>query len=158
MKAWSNALRSLLEMALRYVAVCLPLFVIWEVAQLPLYTLWTERDASEIAYSVLHCTFGDALIAFFTIDTALLAALWFSRWRTPGLIAFATVLLGLMTTAAIEWTSVAKGRWSYSELMPVDPWLGIGLSPILQWLLIPALALLLLRERLRQWIAGLGEA
>lgn len=37
--------------------------------------------------------------------------------------------------------TVFRRAWAYSELMPTLPWLGTGLAPLLQWLLIPPLAL-----------------
>jgi hypothetical protein len=37
--------------------------LVWEVAQLPLYTLWVEATPGEIAFAILHCTGGDAMIA-----------------------------------------------------------------------------------------------
>ena len=36
----------------------------WETGQLPLYTLWGEGSAGEIAFAVGHCTGGDVIIAF----------------------------------------------------------------------------------------------
>src|SRR5262245_16617478 len=44
--------------------------------------------------------------------------------------------------------STANGRarrsgpaWTYNALMPVLPWLGTGLAPLLQWVVVPSLAL-----------------
>src|SRR5438046_7946598 len=34
----------------------------WEIAQLPLYTLWNEAGPGYIAFAVAHCTIGDILI------------------------------------------------------------------------------------------------
>jgi hypothetical protein len=34
----------------------------WEIAQLPLYTIWTEAPPAGIAFAVAHCTAGDLLI------------------------------------------------------------------------------------------------
>lgn len=46
----------------RYLPVLAVLNLLWEIAQLPLYTLWTEAISIYIAYAVLHCTIGDVLI------------------------------------------------------------------------------------------------
>ena len=40
-----------------------PAMFAWEVLQLPLYTLGRDGTAWEIAFAILHCTAGDALIA-----------------------------------------------------------------------------------------------
>ena len=41
----------------------------WEIAQLPLYTLWNEAGPGYIAFAVAHCTIGDILIG--TVALAL---------------------------------------------------------------------------------------
>ena len=38
-----------------YAAVSLPLFAIWEVAQLPLYTVLEERGWRASVWAALHC-------------------------------------------------------------------------------------------------------
>jgi hypothetical protein len=40
------------------------------------------------------------------------------------------------------WNTAVHKTWVYSQLMPVLPWLRIGLTPFLQWLVVPPLALL----------------
>ncbi len=152
-----RSLRNMLALATRYVAICLPLFAVWEIAQLPLYTILAERGVRASVLSALHCTIGDAMIAFFAIGAALMAGLFLPCMRRFSRIALTTVLLGLVTTVAIEWLSVQSGRWGYSGLMPVDPWLSIGLSPLLQWLVIPVVGVRVLGVRLRQWFADLDR-
>ena len=46
----------------------------WEIAQLPLYTIWYEGTPREIAFAVVHCTGGDVLIAGASLLLALLIA------------------------------------------------------------------------------------
>jgi len=115
----------------------------WEVAQLPLYGLWATATNSELAFAILHCTAGDSLIA----ATVLLAALVLCRavqWpKADGLrVATVAVLLGVIYTAFSEWLNVyVRQSWSYSTSMPTVSVQGfdIGLSPLLQWLIVPAL-------------------
>ncbi len=48
-------------------------------------------------------------------------------------------MLGVVYTAFSEWLNlVVRQSWAYSPLMPVIG--GIGLTPLLQWLVIPPLA------------------
>ena len=55
--------------------------------------------------------------------------------------ALVAMAAGLVYTAFSERrNAVMLGTWSYSELMPVIPGLSIGPSPMLQWLIIPAVA------------------
>ena len=44
----------------------------WEIAQLPLYTIWYEGTPGELAFAVAHCTGGDILIASASLLLALL--------------------------------------------------------------------------------------
>jgi len=37
--------------------------LIWEISQLPFYSLWTNGSIGEIVFAVVHCTAGDVLIA-----------------------------------------------------------------------------------------------
>ena len=55
----------------RYLVAVALLHLAWEVAQLPLYTLWWDGAAHEIAFAVVHCTVGDVLIATTSLVTAL---------------------------------------------------------------------------------------
>ena len=53
----------------------------------------------------------------------------------------AAIMIGITYTVFSEWLNVEVRRsWSYSPAMPVLPWLGAGLSPILQWLVVPGVA------------------
>jgi hypothetical protein len=119
----------------------------WEIAQLPLYTLWREGSAGTIAFSVTHCTAGDiaigaaALIMVLILGRERAVSQW--RWRR---IAVWTALAGAAYTVFSEWNNTAiLGSWAYSGLMPVLKVAGIdiGLSPLLQWLVLPPLALYL---------------
>ena len=38
--------------------------------------------------------------------------------------------------------TVVRGAWAYTEWMPTVPWLGTGLSPLAQWLIIPTVTLI----------------
>jgi hypothetical protein len=48
--------------------------------------------------------------------------------------------LGVVYTGWSEHTNLNRGAWAYSEFMPLIPGTGIGLLPVVQWLLLPALA------------------
>ncbi len=117
----------------------------WEVAQLPLYTIWHSGTVGQNAFAIVHCTVGDVVLASGTFVVALLVA-GNRDWpvRNFWLVAVLTVLLGVGSTMLIEWLNVVIWKsWAYSNLMPVLPVLGfdVGLSPLLQWIVVPLLAL-----------------
>lgn len=137
-----------MALAGRYLGLLLGANLAWELAHVPLYTLWTEGSQGEIAFAVAHCTVGDGAIG----ATALAAAVVLTRsWRWP---AEKFWQVGLLATAAsigvtilLEWLHVEVWRsWAYAPAMPTLPPLGTGLSPILQWLVLPPLCLAAARQ------------
>ena len=46
----------------------------WEIAHLPLYTLWADSTIGYLAFVVFHCTAGDLMIAFVALGVAHFAA------------------------------------------------------------------------------------
>lgn len=126
-----------------YLIVTATLNLVWEAAQLPLYTIWKEGTSGDMVFAVLHCTAGDVVLALALLSCALLAV-GGPAWpgRRAGGIAALTMLTGFACTVLIEWLNVVVWRnWAYSDLMPILPPLGTGLSPVLQWLFIPSAAL-----------------
>lgn len=126
------------------------LHLIWEIAQLPLYTIYAEGDLATIAFAVGHCTAGDVVIATGTYLVAALVARN-GRWpiERPRLGLGASIVAGVAYTVFSEWLNVSvRSSWEYAPAMPEV--LGIGLSPLFQWLVVPGLALFLLRAARRR--------
>jgi hypothetical protein len=126
----------------RYFLLVTVLNLLWEVAHLPLYTIWIEGSANELLFAVVHCTAGDLAISVISLLLALILVGngWPVRppayWRVAGL----TLLFGVAYAIFSEWlNTVMRRSWTYSELMPVVPVLKVGLSPLAQWLVIPAI-------------------
>jgi len=130
--AWWAALSVVLELA-------------WESAHVRLYTLWSDPDRWYVARAVLHCTLGDVVIG----TTAYGLAAWLLRrvnwpihrpWLGTAIVIAATTLF----TVWSEWNNVFRLRsWAYTPQMPIV--FGIGLTPLLQWVLLPPLMVVLTR-------------
>jgi hypothetical protein len=132
---WPGALR-------RYILASAVLHLAWEIVQLPLYSIWSE-PISKRAFAVVHCTLGDLMIAGLTLLTAF-AMLGTSSWPRSGTRAvwLLLLILGVGYTVYSEWLNVSvRGSWSYADMMPVIPLLGTGLTPLLQWIVVPTAAL-----------------
>ena len=154
---WFHDSRAWLLIALRYVPWLAGLNLVWEAAHVRLYTLWYEATPAYIAFSVLHCTLGDALIGTAALFTTLIAAragpLAHWHWRRIGVL---TALIGLAYTIFSEWMNITWLRsWTYAESMPKLEVAGfdLGLTPVAQWLVVPPLALYLSRLRLSRNLA-----
>ena len=126
--------------------------LLWEAAQMPLYTLWRSGSGGEIAFAVLHCTVGDSMIAAASFGLAILLTRgWYWPVRGFRRVLIATTLLGLAYTIFSEWLNVEwRGAWAYADAMPLLPIIGTGLSPVLQWLLLPPLSLLAARNMVKR--------
>jgi hypothetical protein len=134
--------RHCLRVWMVYLAVSVGLHLVWEVVQLPLYTIWRTGTTREIGFALVHCTGGDLLIATLSLGGALL---FFGNNRWPierrKQVFLATLTFGLAYTVFSEWLNTAvRQSWAYSDLMPTLPMLGTGVSPLLQWLVVPAMA------------------
>ena len=133
--AWLGTLR-------RYMIFIAVANLAWEFAHMPLYTLWRTGTLSEIAFAALHCTGGDVLIALSAIMLALFLA-GDPAWPAArsGQVTSLTLVLGLAYTLFSEWLNIeVREAWAYSDLMPVIPIIDAGLSPVLQWVVIPLAA------------------
>jgi len=118
-------------------ALAFVLNLVWEISHVRLYTIWMEADGLRIAWAVIHCSLGDVVIALATFALAGIV-LWRADWPASrpwagGVIA---VIGAMVITAWSEWYNVYRtGAWSYTSDMPTI--YGVGLSPLLQWLIIP---------------------
>lgn len=149
-RRWFRDRATLKFIAFRYIPLLGALNLVWEIAHLPLYTLWNEGSPASIAFAVIHCTLGDVAIGALALLIALIAtrahAVETWRWRQVALL---LVIPAVGYTALSEWiNTIVRGSWAYSALMPVANLAGfeIGLSPLAEWLVIPPVAL---------WIAWL---
>lgn len=126
------------------------LHFVWEFVQVPTYTGMAELPHWEAIKLCMSATFGDvgfALTAFWLASLAARSRDWILRpTRFPTAI---FVVVGIFLTVGFEYyyTNISL-RWTYSDLMPLVPPFGTGLSPLLQWLIVPLLVVWLTRRHL----------
>ena len=109
----------------------------WEVLQAPLYS-----GMESWRFVMWHCfraAIGDGLLVLliFAAAAATQRSLgWFRTPRAPAIVA--VLVAGLALGVLVEWWGLNWARrWTYSDLMPLVPGLGIGAVPILQILVLP---------------------
>lgn len=117
----------------------------WEFLQSPLYADH-QRGFSYVLRTRLHCTVGDVLIMLAAFWIASLVAGSRGWWRGPIPWPFAIFMIaGLGYTAFSEWLNTQiRMTWTYAPAMPSI--FGLGLAPMLQWLLLPPLVISLIRS------------
>lgn len=124
------------------------LHFVWEFLQAPLYANMHDVGHIEGVAICLRATLGDVVIA--------LAAFWCTaalttgrHWGdTAGARSVAIFLaVGILATVVLEhlFTEITN-RWSYGEAMIRLPFIGTGLSPIAQWVVVPLIVLWLMRR------------
>jgi hypothetical protein len=131
--SWKNAPE------VQLLILALPLHLLWEIAQFPLYTIWHEADWGSILYALVHCTLGDLLImlgAFWGISILNKSRYWMFSPSYSNVVLFTVSGLAYTVYSEIVNTRI-KDTWAYTELMPIVPVFEVGGTPFLQWLLIP---------------------
>lgn len=131
--------------AFNWAGLALVLHLLWEIGQLPFYQI--PSDLGFRVYAVLHCTLGDVLISTITFSgTAALMRSWDWPIRAPWRGGIPMVTAGVVYTGFSEWHNVYHmAHWTYAPAMPLVA--GIGLTPLLQWLLVPSLMLAIVHRR-----------
>lgn len=121
----------------------------WEVVQTYFYTL-KDSPFRTMLYGWIHCTLGDVLLtllSFWFISMMSRNRRWFLSLNRLNFIGLMTI--GVVGTVISERVNVhILKSWAYNQSMPIIPWLNVGLTPILQWVIIPPVAILLVRHHL----------
>lgn len=125
---------------------------VWEVTQAPLYTatgLGTRNIAPFIAIR-WWVSFGDAftILAAYLITSVIFRN---KRWIAETILGpWVVFFSGLVAwQAGVEYFSVyVWHRWAYGAFMPTI--FGIGISPLLQMLILPWIAVILSRKYLTE--------
>jgi len=108
---------------------------IWEISQAFLYMPHFVGISGLITVH-LRASLGDILIIFIILmlDTLIFGPVY-GKISIQRLLAM--VFVGFVLATLVEKYALSSGRWVYNPLMPIIPWLNVGLTPILQMMLIP---------------------
>lgn len=125
----------------------------WEFIQAPLFEGMAERPHWEAVKACTQAAVGDAVImvvSYWGVAALGRDRAWISGPRSLDVMLFSSIGVGI--TVVIEllvlhgwWVS----GWRYSAAMPVIPGLGVGLVPVLQWVVLPLLVVVLVARQLR---------
>lgn len=111
--------------------------LIWEFAQMPFYV-----TPSIYPWCCVIATLWDVIIVG---GLYLLVSLVFRRSILDSNITdaqkFLLVTLGFILAVFIEQRAVSGGHWAYQSTMPLIPFTKIGITPVLQMMLLPVFAL-----------------
>jgi len=116
--------------------------LVWESAQLPFYTLWQDGTPRSRLFALVHCTVGDVMIGTAALLTSVML---FGRRDWPlsnhGRVLGPATFVGIAYTVFSEWVNTqVTMSWQYADSMFQVPPLGMGIAPLLQWIVVPPLA------------------
>ena len=131
----------------RLIIIAFFLNFIWEIFQAPLYA---PHFAGVSAFIFVHlkASAGDVLLVFLIVILNALVfqdRFWFQALSAKK--AASSVFLGFIIAVIVEKLALASGRWAYNSLMPVIPLFNVGLTPVLQMMILPILSLWIARKR-----------
>jgi len=126
--------------------------LVWEFLQAPLFVFSQQASVYSLSGCLLFCSGVDSIMtltAYWVMACVVRDRYWFltttsARWGS-------FIGVALFFAFASEYTAIHyRNLWEYSPRMPVIPIAQIGLTPVLQWLLIPPAVLTLVIHRYRR--------
>jgi hypothetical protein len=105
---------------------------LWELAACGLF--YVEKLFPLTWGGMLWVTGGDVLLTgaiYIAVGAMTRDIAWGTRPLSAPRVA-AAMIIGVVVATAVEMHALATNRWSYSELMPVVPIVGVGVLPLLQ--------------------------
>ena len=123
---------------------------VWELLQMPLFTGFADFQYYQVILHCIKATFGDVVISLVAFAGACLIArsrMWIILTKNSGVVAF--LAIGLVITIVFELLATGPlNRWEYGELMPMVPVIGVGVSPVAQWIIVPLLQLWFVKRQI----------
>lgn len=137
------------RMLITIAATAFILNLIWEVAQGPLYEGF-EYDWQHVSFCAL-ASIADmlmVLILLFGFGLIYRNVFWIT-YLSPKRILF-LVMVGTVGAVIAEMWHTSQSDWAYAEAMPMMPGVGVGLSPILQFAVLPCLIFLISKKFIKE--------
>ena len=110
----------------------------WEVIQMPLY-----KDTSFSVQSVAFCALASVadaimvLLIYFGFALIYREPLWVQNLSLARISLL--MFVGAIGAIIAEMRHLSAGNWAYDKSMPILRGVDVGLSPVLQFMLLPAL-------------------
>ena len=112
--------------------------LIWELVQMPLYKD-ALYDVRHIAFCALASVADALMVLLLYLAVALIFRnpLWIQhlKWQQIGIV----ILIGGIGAVLAEMRHLSLGSWAYADSMPIIPIVSVGISPFLQFMVLPLL-------------------
>lgn len=110
----------------------------WELLQGPLYSGYSF-NAQHISFCAL-ASVADAIMVvllYFFLGLIYKDALWIRNLTVTRVLVI--ILIGGIGAIVFEARHIMVASWVYADSMPIIPYTDVGLSPILQFMILPGL-------------------
>lgn len=146
-------MKALLDSPVFNIAIFALLFSLpWEFGQMWLYAGSAQLSHLQGIRICMAATVGDAAIVLAAFGVIALSARSSAWVRAPTFRQVAGfVAIGLVVTIAIEIIATRSNgvfSWRYTSTMPLTPVFGVGLVPLLMWLVVPLVVLWFVRRQI----------
>jgi hypothetical protein len=152
MLPWPGMIRAGYTPEIFVFGIALLLNIVWESLHAPLFVFKEQSSWSTLTACLVFCAVVDAAMMLFIYWVVALIRkdrFWFLRGRSVDKVLFA--LAALTLAFASEYNAVHyRNLWEYSERMPLIPVVRVGLTPIVQWIILPGVILQSLLSLLKQ--------
>ena len=125
----------------------------WELLQVPLYKGMPEAAHWDAIKVCTAATVGDGVIMLLAYWGAALLVRdrwWIAQPRWAPVLAL--IAIGVGITVLLERLAIISDNpnwgWRYADAMPIIPVLDIGLTPFLQWVILPLLLVWFVKRQL----------
>ena len=111
----------------------------WEVLQGPLYEGYVY-DIQHISFCALAAVADAIMVLLLYLGFALVYnknPFWAHKLTILRIAV--VVMAGGIGAILIEMRHLSEGNWAYAESMPIIPIVNVGLSPVLQFMVLPVL-------------------
>jgi hypothetical protein len=110
----------------------------WEMLQMPLYK-GMGLNITSVAFCGMASVVDSvmALLLYYLFALLYREMFWILKYSLQRIVVL--VLYGALGAIIVEIIHIYKGNWTYSRLMPVIPFVKVGISPVLQFMILPVL-------------------
>ena len=125
-----------------YFGISFAMHIAWETAQMPLFVSPNKSFMADLTMCLFATATGDMLFMLFLylmVAVVHVDLRWLndkSAYRHPATWVIPAVVGSLLAISFELWAIHAVKRWQY-DTMPIVPVLQVGVSPLLQMILIP---------------------
>ncbi len=137
------------KMVISIAATAFMLNLIWEVGQGPLYEGF-EYDWQHVSFCAL-ASIADMLIVLillFGFGLIYRNVFWINFLSPKWILLL--VMVGTVGAIIAEMWHTTQGDWTYAEAMPIVPGVGVGLSPVMQFAVLPYLIFLIGKKFIKE--------